>query len=213
MLMCRNLSITLVHFLKLQYSIPSNELVLLAKVETQGLDLPSCLKQPKNRQKIWNDEFQDTGLQATKDSDLVRQEINNFPISLPWESYRLCAGQGWTSRAWWLLSWEDRAESPGKSWWLELTRQKTRGEGFIERKLRRCGESLSTIQLNIDWHIHLRKAPVLGKNHPKGLEVTVPAADTVWEECLLSPARLENVMTHKIFGWNTQKGLTLISEK
>ena len=75
-----NLIFTLVHFLKLQYSIPSKELFLLAKVETQGLDLPSCLKQPKSRQNIRNDGFQDAGLWMMKASAPVRQETDNCPF-------------------------------------------------------------------------------------------------------------------------------------
>lgn len=201
-----NLIFTLVHFLKLQYSIPSKELFLLAKVETQGLDLPSCLKQPKSRQNIRNDGFQDAGLWMMKASAPVRQETDNCPISLPWE-LQSRAGQGWPSRAPLLLSWEVRAGSPGKSWCSHVRIQ--RSKGFIERKLQRWRESLLTIQLNVPWCMHLRK-PVLGKNHSKGLVVRLPAATTVREECLLSLARLENFMTHKMFGWSTEEGLTLI---
>lgn len=51
MLMCINLIITLFHFLNLQYSVKSNDLVLPAKVASQGLDLPSCLKQQKHQTK------------------------------------------------------------------------------------------------------------------------------------------------------------------
>ena len=123
------------------------------------------------------------------------------------ESYSPRAGQGWPSRAPSLLSWEVRAGSPGKSWCSHVRIQ--RSKGFVERKLQRWRESLLTIQLNVPWRMHLRKA-VLGKNHPKGLVVRLPAATTVREEYLLSLARLENCMTHKMFGWSTEEGLTLI---
>ena len=142
-----NVIFTLVHFLKLQYSLPSKEIVLLAKVETQWLDLPSCLKQPKSRQNIWNDDFQDARFQVVKASDPVRQETSNCPISLPWESYSPCAGQGWPSRVPLLLSWEVRADSPGKSWCSQVRMQ--RSEGFIARRLQRWRESPLAIQLNV----------------------------------------------------------------
>ena len=86
------------------------------------------------------------------------------------ESYSPRAGQGWPSRAPSLLSWEVRAGSPGKSWCSHVRIQ--RSKGFVERKLQRWRESLLTIQLNVPWRMHLRKA-VLGKNHPKGLDGAV----------------------------------------
>ena len=126
-----NLIFTLVHFLKLQYSIPSKELFILAKVETQGLDLPSCLKQPKSRQNIRNDGFQDAGLWMMKASAPVRQETDNCPISLPWELQSTCRA-GVTQQS--SITPELRSQSWQSRKIMVLTCQNTEEQGLCREK-------------------------------------------------------------------------------
>ena len=199
-----NLIFTLVHFLKLQYSILSKEFFLLAKVET-WLDLPSCPKQPKCRQKIRNDSFQDAGLWMMKASDPVRQETDICPISLPWELQSTCRA-GVTQQS--SITPELRSQSWQSRKIMVLTCQNTKEQGLHREKT----PEMKSVTLDNSAECSLVRAfkeAVLGKNHSKGLVLRVPAATTVWEECLLSLARLENFMTRKMFGWSTEEGLTL----
>lgn len=112
-------------------------------------NLPSCLKQPKNKSKnknresIWNKSFQDIGHQTTKDSDHWRMADKwGKPWDCPSYCPRLlinhCVGKGELRQSLvFSLYWGIGAKSPGRSRQLEFT-----GHHTVRKEQEREGKRL-----------------------------------------------------------------------
>ena len=100
--------------------------------------------------------------------EIVDQYVPNF---LPWEfpGYNTGSLGGNPAEPSDSLSWEDRAESPGRSWWLELTGQNVRWESFAERKLWRYAQHRSQGFSICPWET----SPVW-EGAPRGWKVPLP---------------------------------------
>lgn len=115
------------------------------------------MTEPKDRRNIWNNDFQDTGLQALKVIPSERRETNEVSPTtalklLLWETFRPQHREGgdrWNLMD--FMNWGDRAEN------LEFTRQSTWEEGHAQRENSRGLQRNSSEFSGEDCLVHMCK--------------------------------------------------------
>ena len=154
------------------------------------LDLLTYLKQLK----IWDNGFQDTGSQATKDSDLQTQRTNEMsPVtaSLCWPGQFPGHSAG--------------RQNTGKSWktpWVEETELNLRRPRQLEFTGQRAGEVRAT------WLQVLTESPpqVLGRV----LRSPVPVRMLSEPEAEQAPEKIRGIMEQKFTQGQTEKPVRLV---
>lgn len=100
-----------------------------------GTDLPSHLRQPNLHTNTWNSVLQDAAYQAVKGTDGCK---TNKVRGVAWERFQTAVqGEGKLRQILAdFLSWQNRAESPGRPWCVDYPRQSIRGASHIQRDSR-----------------------------------------------------------------------------
>lgn len=184
----------------------------LAKIKYQGLDLLSCLEQPKAKQKT------KSGHQATKDKNLwkvgntcvvneVRPQVaaySNFSDRSPERETPSTAELNWKRELCWR---EVGAVGPRRPRWLEVQADAQRSKLHRGRTTGIFRGFFSSLELSTHQCVSVKEPPTLGKESPRDQDYSGwyshSTRNSAWslQPALLS--RLENPTSdsafHKVF--------------